>query len=65
MGLFVIEWSVCWGGGSVCTCKAHSRFLGKSGIECEQSWPLAQPEQWPELFTSSPPPQVGGGKAKT
>lgn len=61
MGLFVVEWSVCSGGGSVHTCKVHSGFLGKSGTECEQSWPLAQTEQWPESITC----EVDGGKAKT
>lgn len=51
VGLFVVQWSVCWGGGSVCTWEVHSGFLGASGTECEQSWPLTQPEQWLELFT--------------
>lgn len=58
MGLFVVEWSVCWGSGSVCTWEVHCGFLGNSGTESEQNWPLTQPEQWPESFTS----ESGWGK---
>lgn len=38
----------------------HSEFLGASGTECEQSWPLTQPEQWPEWFIC----KNGWGKGK-
>lgn len=44
--LLVVEWSVCWGGGSVCTWEVHSGFLGQRVSRAD---PLPSQSGWSRL----------------
>lgn len=44
--LLVVEWSVCWGGGSVCTLQIQSGFLGQ---RVSRAGPLPSQSGWSNL----------------